>query len=69
MHAWLSEFMGLEAMGLMVLGTIFLANDSMASIHTGSIDGRIYVGDHKAYFYKLWVSLFQRKDFFKFFPL
>ena len=49
-------------MGLMVLG-IFLANDSMASIDTRSMDGRIYVGDHKTYIYKLWVSPFQRKRF------
>ena len=43
----------------------FLANDSMASIDTRSMDGMIYVGDHKTYIYKLWVSSFQR--FFKFF--
>ena len=49
-------------MGLMVLG-IFLANDSMASIDTRSMDGRIYVGDHKTYIYKLCVSPFQRKRF------
>ena len=36
-------------MGLMVLGKIFLANDSKASIDTRSMDGRIYVGDHKTY--------------------
>ena len=42
--------MGLQAVGLMVLG-IFLANDSMASIDTRSMDGRIYVGDHKTYIY------------------
>ena len=41
----------------------FLANDSMASIDTRSMDGRIYVGDHKTYIYKLWVSPFQRKRF------
>ena len=41
----------------------FLANDSMASIDTSSMDGRIYVGDHKTYIYKLWVSPFQRKRF------
>ena len=40
-----------------------LANDSMASIDTRSMDGRIYVGDHKTYIYKLWVSPFQRKRF------
>ena len=34
-------------MGLMVLGNIFLANDSMASIDTSSMDGRIYVGIQK----------------------
>ena len=45
--AWLAEFMGLQAVGLMVLGKIFLAHDSMASIDTRSMDGRIYVGDHK----------------------
>ena len=39
-------------MGLMVLG-FFLANDSMASIDIRSMDGRIYVGDHKTYIYKL----------------
>ena len=33
-------------MSLMVLGKIFLANDSMASIDR-SMDGRIYVGIHK----------------------
>ena len=41
----------------------FLANDSMASIDTRSMDGRIYVGDYKTYIYKLWVSPFQRKRF------
>ena len=46
-------------MGLM----FFLANDSMASIDTRSMDGRIYVSDHKTYIYKPWVSPFQRKDF------
>ena len=46
-------------MGLMVLKKIFLANDSMASIDTRSMDGRIYVGIHK-----LWVSPFQRKKNF-----
>ena len=54
--------MGLQAVGLMVLG-IFLANDSMASIDTRSMDGRFYVGDHKTYIYKLCVSPFQRKRF------
>ena len=56
--------MGLQAVGLMVLG-IFSANDSMTmtSIDTRSKDGRIYVGDHKTYIYKLWVSPFQRKRF------
>ena len=66
--AWLAEFMGLQLVGLMFLG-IFLANDSMASIDTRSMDGRIYVGDHKTYIYKLWVSPFQRKRSFNFFPL
>ena len=32
--------------------------DSMASIDTRSVDGRIYVGDHKTLIYKLWVSPF-----------
>ena len=41
----------------------FLANDSKASIDNRSMDGRIYVGDHKTYIYKLWVSPFQRKRF------
>ena len=36
-----------------------LANDSMASIDTRSIGGRVYVGDHKTYIYKLRVSPFQ----------
>ena len=53
-------------MGLIVLGKILLANDSMASIDTRSMDGRIYVGDHKTYIYKLWVSPFQRKRFLSF---
>ena len=39
-----------------------LANDSMASIDTRSMGGRVYVGDHKTYIYKLWVSPFH---FFK----
>ena len=30
------------------------------------MDGRIYVGDHKTYIYKLWVSPFQRKRFLSF---
>ena len=42
------------------------ANDSMASIDTRSMDGRIYVGDHKT---KLWVSPFQRRRFLKVFPI
>ena len=41
----------------------FLANDSMTSIDTRCMDGRIYVGDHKTYIYKLWVSPFKEKDF------
>ena len=61
--AWLAESMGLKAVGLMVMGKIFLANDSKASIDNRSMDGRIYVGDHKTYIYKLWVSPFQRKRF------
>ena len=44
----------------------FLANDSMASIDTRSMDGNIYVGDHQTYIYKLWVSPFQRKRFLSF---
>ena len=43
------------------LGEEFLANDSKASIDNRSMDGRIYVGDHKTYIKKLWVSPFQRK--------
>ena len=48
--------MKLQAVGLMVSDKIFLvfphfksieAYDSMASIDTRSVDGRIYVGDHK----------------------
>ena len=61
------RIMELQAVGLMVLGKfIFLANDSMASIDTRSMDGRIYVGDHKTIIYKLWVSSFQRKRFLSF---
>ena len=47
----------------------FLANDSKASIDNRSMDGRIYVGDHKTHICKLWVSPFQRKRFLRFFPL
>ena len=48
----------------------FLANDSKASIDNESMDGRIYVGNHKTYIYKLWVSPFQKKKDFKgFFPI
>ena len=36
-----------------------IANDSMASIETRSMGGRVYVGDHKTYIYKLQVSPFQ----------
>ena len=43
-----------------------LANDSMASIDTRSMGGRVYVGNHKTYIYKLWVSPFQ---FFLVFPI
>ena len=50
-------------------GRFFLANDSKASIGKRSMDGRIYVGDHKTYIYKLWVSPFQKKRFLSFFPL
>ena len=39
------------------------AYDSMASIDTRSMDGRIYVGDHKTLIYKLCVSPFQRRFF------
>ena len=35
----------------------------MASIDTRSMDGRIYVGDHKTDIYKLWVSPYQRERF------
>ena len=70
--------MGLQAVGLMVSEKIVVifphfksieAYDSMASIDTRSMDGRIYVGDHKTYIYKLWVSPFQRRRFFKVFPV
>ena len=70
--------MGLQAVGLMVSEKIILifphfksieAYDSMASIDTRSMDGRINVGDHKTYIFKLWVSPFQRRRFLKFFPL
>ena len=37
-----------------------LDGHSKASIDNRSMDGRIYVGDHKTYIYKLWVSPFQR---------
>ena len=76
LDAWLAELMGLLVVGFMASEKIFLvfphfksieAYDSMASIDTMSLDGRIYVGDHKTYFYKLWVSPFQRR-FLKFFP-
>ena len=50
-------------MGLMVLGE---KNKPMTSIDTRSMDGRIYVGDHKTYIYKLWVSPFQRKRLLSF---
>ena len=45
-------------------GEDFLANDSKASIDNESMDGRIYVGNHKTYIYKLWVSPFQKKKDF-----
>ena len=61
--------MGLQAVGLMALGKIFLADDSMASIDTRSMDGRICVGDHNTYIYKLWVSSFREKVFKVFFPI
>ena len=47
----------------------FLANYSKASIDNRSMDGRIYVGDHKTYIYKLWVSAVSEKKIFKFFPI
>ena len=54
-------------MGLMVLGKIFLANDSMASIDTRSMDGRIYVSDHKTYISISWGSRrFRKKRFLSF---
>ena len=59
--AWLAEFMGLHG-----FREDFLANDSMASIDTRSMDGRIFVGDHKTYIYKLLVSPFQRKRLLSF---
>ena len=43
-----------------------LANDSKASIDNRSMDGRIFVGDHKTYIYKPCVSPFQRKRFLSF---
>ena len=49
-------------MGLMVLG-IFLANDSVASIDTRSIDGRIHVGDHKDTSISCGSLCFREKDF------
>ena len=58
--------MGLQTVGLMVKGEIFLANDSKASIDNRSMDGRIYVRNHKIYIYKPWVSPFQRKIFLSF---
>ena len=67
MHGWL--IYGTTSCGSLGLGEDFLANDSKASIDNRSMDGRIYVGDHKTYIYKLWVSPFQRKIFFQFFPL
>ena len=57
---------GTTSCGSHGLGEGFLANDSKASIGTRSMDGRIYVGDHKTYIYKLWVSPFQRKIFLSF---
>ena len=48
------------------LGKDFLANDSKAGIDNKSMDGRIYVGDHKTYINKLWVSPFQKKRFLSF---
>ena len=49
-------------MGLVVFMEDVLANDSMASIDTRSMDGRIYVSDHNTYIYKP----FQRKRFLSF---
>ena len=45
------------------------AYDSMASIDTRSMDGKICVGDQKTYIYKLWASSFQRRRFLKVFPI
>ena len=53
---------GTTSCGSHGLGKDFLANDSKASID----NGRIYVGDHKTYIYKLRVSPFQRKRFLSF---
>ena len=57
---------GTTSCGSHDLGEDFLANDSKASIDNMSKDGRIYVGDHKTYIYKLWVSPYQRKGFLSF---
>ena len=59
---------GATSCGSHGLGEDFLANDSKASIDNRSMAGRMYVGDHKTYIYKLWVSPFQR-FFFKVFPI
>ena len=73
MHGW--QNYGTTSCGSRGFMEDFLANDSMASIDTRSMDGddnnnnnngRIYVGDHKTYIYKLWVSPFQRKRFLSF---
>ena len=40
---------GTTSCGSHGLGEDFLANDSKASIDNMSMDGRIYVGDHKTY--------------------
>ena len=41
----------------------FLANDSKASIDNRSMDGRIYVGDHKTYIKNCGSRRFREKDF------
>ena len=57
---------GTTSCGSHGLGEDFLANDSKASIDNRSMGGGIYVGDHKTYIYKLWVSPFQKKRFLSF---
>ena len=57
---------GTTSCGSHGLGEDFLANDSKASIDNMSMDGRIYVGDHKTYIYKLWARRFREKDLLSF---